>query len=80
MLDGITQDFIEAAHWYGMAADQGFAEAQHRIGVMFEGGLGMRQDFVLAYAYISLAADQEFDLAVSSLQRLKNKMTPEQIT
>ena len=40
----------------------------------------MRQDFVLAYAYISLAADQEFDLAVSSLQRLKNKMTPEQIT
>ena len=32
--DGVLQDYAEAIRWYQLAADQGYARAQFRLGVM----------------------------------------------
>ncbi len=40
---GTNQNFKEAVRWYQRSAAQGFAQAQHRIGTMYERGLGVRR-------------------------------------
>ena len=42
--DGVTQDRREAARWFGLAADQGNAEAMCNLGHMRAHGAGMRAD------------------------------------
>ena len=41
-------------------AEQGDAEARHRLGVMYFAGLGVPQDDVEAVQWLRLAADQGF--------------------
>ena len=37
---GVPQDLLEAARWYGAAADQGDAPAQFNLGLLFYQGQG----------------------------------------
>jgi len=37
---GVPRDFNEAAKWYRMAAEQGHADAQYNLGVVYERGAG----------------------------------------
>jgi len=40
---GVDKDYAQALTWYGKAADQQFADAQFRLGFMYEKGLGVDQ-------------------------------------
>ena len=54
----VQQDYLEAARWYGAAADQGDAPAQFNLGLMFYQGIGLPKDLRYAYELFSLAAAQ----------------------
>jgi TPR repeat protein len=38
---GVTRDYAEAARWYQLAADSGYARAQFHLGVLYAEGLGL---------------------------------------
>ena len=41
---GVIEDHKAAAKWYRLAAEQGIAEAQYNLGLMYDIGLGVDQD------------------------------------
>jgi TPR repeat protein len=43
-MDGVSQDFGQAAMWYQRAADQKYAPAMQELGYLYEKGLGVPQD------------------------------------
>ena len=53
-----TKDYPEAAKWFRKSANQGFAEAQHKLGVLYDGGKGLPQDYSEAAKWYRKAADQ----------------------
>ena len=46
--EGVRQDYAKALEWYTKAANQGVAEAQFNLGLMYENGEGVRQYTVTA--------------------------------
>lgn len=54
----IAQDDSEAAHWYRLAAAQGFSGGQVGLGILHDMGRGVPQDHVEAARLYRLAADQ----------------------
>ena len=54
----VPQVYIEAAKWYGAAADQGDKQAQFNLGLMFYRGIGLPQNYEYAYQLFELAANQ----------------------
>ena len=55
---GVTQDKIEAARWYRLAAEQGHASAQFNLGSMYDIGDGVPQDDSETLHWFRLAAEQ----------------------
>jgi len=55
---GITKDDAEAARWYRKAADQGNADAQTNLGIMYRDGRGVPQDQNEAALWFRKAAAQ----------------------
>jgi len=51
-------EFEEAAHWFQIAAEQGYVEAQSNLGFIYETGQGITQDFVEAARWLRMAAEQ----------------------
>lgn len=47
---------FEAFKWFKKAADKNNAEAEYKLGVMYDKGLGIDQDPILGSAYFNLAA------------------------
>ncbi len=43
-----------------MASEQGYAEAQYKLGYMYLNGQGVRQDKVLAKEYFGKACDNKY--------------------
>jgi TPR repeat protein len=58
------------------AADRGNAEAQLRVGVLYELGEGVGQDMIEAYRWLKLAALQGQPQAVEELRHLSAAMAP----
>jgi TPR repeat protein len=56
-----------AAHWLQCAADQGLAEAQHRLAMQHLQGDGVARDQALAIRYLTAAAEQGFRPALFDL-------------
>ena len=57
---GVTQDYVQAEHWYRMAANQGDVDAMVHLGTMYYSGLedyGIHKDFNKAFHYYSRAAN-----------------------
>ncbi|WP_454288259.1 peptidoglycan-binding protein [Rhizobium arsenicireducens] len=54
---GVPGDFAEAAKWYKLSADKGFAPAQYRLANLLEKGAGVPRDIVTAKALYQQAAD-----------------------
>ena len=40
-----VQNTVEAAKWYRLAADQGYAEAEFNLGQLYAEGRGVEKDF-----------------------------------
>jgi hypothetical protein len=47
-MSGVTVDYAQAAHWYGLAAAQGYSAAEQELGYMYEQGLGVEKDLKVA--------------------------------
>ena len=54
----VPKDFVLAAKWYRMAAEQGEAHAQNRLGSLYADGRGVPQDYAEAYFWLSLASSK----------------------
>ena len=75
---GVPQNAIEAVKLFRLAAAQSDAQAQFNMGVMYATGQGVQQDLIEAYRWAKLAADQGHELALSMMDDLSKRMTPEQ--
>ena len=51
-------DYAAAVSWYRKAAEQGYADAQFNLGVMYAKGAGVPQDYAMALPWYRKAADQ----------------------
>jgi len=60
---GVPRDPGEAAHWYGLAADQGNARGEAALGAVYYVGFAGKQDYGQAFRWYQKAAEQNFDLA-----------------
>ena len=76
----MPQDNAEAVKWYGMAAEQGDAEAQLNLGHMYTVGRGVSEDALLAYMWFDLSAAHGEKRAQESRDIAAKRMTPDQIT
>lgn len=54
---GVAPDLSEAANWYKLAADRGFAPAQYRVANLFEKGTGVTRDIEKALSYYRQSAE-----------------------
>ncbi len=71
--------------WWRKVAEQGFARAQHNLGVMYFKGRGIAQDYVQAHMWFNLAASRHppgemRDKAVKERDLLAKRMTTAQIS
>ena len=55
---GVEKNDVKAMHWYRMAADQGDANAQYNLGMMYKNGQGDAQDIGQAMRLFEMAANQ----------------------
>ena len=62
-----TTCLIEAIRWYKLAVEQGNAEAQNNLGVMYENSQCVAQDYKEAVRWFKLAAEQGFAQAQDNL-------------
>jgi hypothetical protein len=76
---GVPQDYKEALRWFRLAADQGDALAQAKLGLRYEEGEGVPQNYVLAHMWYTLATAQKLKIAADLRDDLAKKMTPAQI-
>ena len=67
--DGIPQDYARAVSWYRMAAVQGDADAQNRLGRAYALGEGVPQDSFEAARWWRRAAEQGHGEAQGALGR-----------
>ena len=63
----MTQDYAEILKWYRKAAEQGYARAQHNLGMMYRDGEGVPRDYAEALKWFSKAAVQGDARAQASL-------------
>lgn len=68
--DGVEQDYVAAANWYRIAAEQGHATAQHNLALMYENGEGVPQDYSEAAKWYHMAAAQGYPGSQNNLGRL----------
>ncbi|RZN71352.1 tetratricopeptide repeat protein, partial [Avibacterium paragallinarum] len=54
---GVKQDDFQAFKWTQKAAEQGFAEAQTNLGIMYGLGRGVKQDLNFAKMWASKACE-----------------------
>jgi hypothetical protein len=74
---GVAQDFLEAAKWYGAAADQGDPQAQFNLGLLFYQGLGLPRNLVYAYELFRSAAAQGDERARAGLAAVSLELNDE---
>ncbi len=77
-LDGVAQEFDDTAASLRAAAEQGNAEAQYNLGLLYLEGLGVKQDNAEAYAWIRTAAAQGKSGTLEIRQALLREMTSSQ--
>ncbi len=69
-------NYGRAAYWYRKAADEGNADAQLKLGWLYENGFGVEKDYGQAKICYQKAADQGNEDARAALKRLGGGNTP----
>ena len=77
---GTPENDLEAAKWFHKAAEQGDVHAQLNLGFMYAEGEGVPVNYIKSYMWFSLAKAQGHEWAAVRLDKLKELMTPSQIT
>ena len=73
------RDYATAVRLIRPLAEQGDANAQYNLGVLYDNGLGVPQDKVRAYMWFALSAAQGKDGAAAFRDLIARRMTPAQI-
>jgi len=77
---GTAPDPVAALRWFRLAAEQGYAKAQDKLGARYaEGAEGLPADPVQALAWTILAARQGHPAAIGREAGLRERMTAEQV-
>ncbi len=76
---GVPQDYLQAVHWYSLAAKQGYTMAQIALGLFYDSGLGVQKDYAKAYMWLDLAAAGGGQFAAKERDRVAAHMTRAQI-
>ena len=53
-----AKQYAKAVEWYRIAAEQGYADAQYNLGIMYDNGRGVPQDYAEAVRWYRKAAEQ----------------------
>jgi len=77
---GVPQDYKTAVKWYRLSAEQGNANAQGNLGVMYGTGHGVIQDNVYAHMWGNLAASNGNENGGKVRDIVAKKMTPADIS
>jgi TPR repeat protein len=64
------KNYVEAANWFRRAADQGVAQAQFNLALMYLDGTGVRRDLAEAMKWFQEAANQGLPLAQNNLSAI----------
>ena len=72
---GVHQDYVEAARWFRLAADKGYAPAAFNLGVMYADGRGVPRDRSEAAKWYEKAAAAGNEMAVARLARIEPAAT-----
>lgn len=75
--EGVPQDYVEAAHWYRLAAKRGIAKAQLSLGLLYSQGRGVDQSIEIAYQWVSIAAAQGEKEAIEARDLLSGQLDAE---
>ena len=78
--EGAPQNYSEAMKWFMLAAEQGDAKAQVRLGFMYYNIQGVPQDYALAYMWFYIAAANRSDLGSELRDSVAAEMTAEDIS
>lgn len=76
-LHGSAIDKPGAVSWWEKAANQGFRDAQGRLGAAYQFGEGVNRDEIQAMKWFLIAAKQKLEPAVVLVEELKNEMDPD---
>ena len=80
---GVPQDYAQAVAWTRKAAEQGYADAQLRLGVQYDLGQGVPKDAVSAYLWFNLSAaratGERQTIAATQRDAVAKTMTPAQL-
>jgi len=68
-----------ALGWFKLGAEQGYANAQYNLGILYANGFGVTQDYARAYMWWDIAASKGNTDAVAWRTAVQNVMTPAQI-
>ena len=72
------RDYATAVRLIRPLAEQGNANAQYKLGVFYDNGLGVPQDKVSAYMWLNLSASQGREGAAAFRDLIARRMTPAQ--
>lgn len=61
------QDYAQAFYWYRKAAEQGLAQGQYELGVLYYQGHGVQKDYAQGLYWVAKAACQGYSAAQDSL-------------
>ena len=73
------KDYATAYKLLAPLAEQGIAQAQTNLGVMYSNGQGVPQDYLLAHMWFNLAGSNGDEQGASYRERVERKMSPSQI-
>ena len=80
-MDWSLQELLNglASKWYRLSAEQGLAEAQYNLGLMYHEGQGVLQDYVSAHMWWNLSGSQGITNAVTNRTIVEEEMSKQQI-
>jgi TPR repeat protein len=73
------RDLAKALYWFEQASLRGHAAAQHRLGVMFFRGEGVKANNVQAYIVLKMAAVNGEDDALDTADRVSGQMRRDEL-
>jgi uncharacterized protein len=73
------RDYRQSAEWFLHSAQQGYCEAQYKLGLMYSRGLGVSVDYIKAYAWLKTASTQGSRKALIYLKKLVKKIPPDRL-
>tara|TARA_R110000787_G_scaffold254060_3_gene359396 strand:- start:157 stop:948 length:792 start_codon:yes stop_codon:yes gene_type:complete len=74
------REYQLAVSWHKKAAEQGLSGSWLRLAEIYESGIGVPENFIKAYAWRSMYKSKWPNHGEKEMERLKNKMTKEQIS